>query len=310
MKWVTRIQYGSSAADILTTIGLAQNVRDLNFLPFIGGWYSHYDWPGSGRMWFQFLAVHRRLTFSLRLAWLSMCVIWISYRSSAAVILTTIGLAQAVCDLNFLPFIGGWHSLYDWPGSVCTWFQFLTIHRRPTFSLRLTWLREYAIWISYRSSAADILTTTGLAQGVRDLNFLPFIGGWHFLYDLAQDVRDFNFLCFIARWHCHFDWSGSESTWFQFLMVHRRLTFSLRLAWFREYVISISYRSSAADILTAIGPDQIVRDFNFLWFLGGWRSHCDWSGSDRTWFQFLMVPRRLMFSLRSPWLRPYVISIR
>ena len=156
VKWVTRIQYGSSAADILTTIGLAQPVRDFNFLLFIGGWRSRYGWPGSGCTWFQFLTVHRRLTFPLRLAWLSQYVIF-----------------------NFLPFICGWHSHY------------------------VAWLREYVISISYRSSAADFLTTIGLAQMVRDFNLFWSLGGWH----------------------SHCDRPGSDRMWFQFVMVHRRLTF-------------------------------------------------------------------------------------
>ena len=184
MKWVTRIQYGSSAADILTTIDLTQAVRDFNFLPFICGWHSHYDWPGSERTWFQFLTVHRRMTFSLRLAWLREYVIWISYRSSAANIFTMIVLAQGVRDFNFLPFIGGWYSRYDWPGSGSTWFQLVTVHGRLIFSLQLAWLSMFVISISYGSSAADILTPIGLPQRVRDFNFLRSIGGWRSLLRL------------------------------------------------------------------------------------------------------------------------------
>ena len=67
-------------ADILATIGLAQNVRDFNFLPFIG---AHYDWPGLECTLFQIL-----------------------YGLSATDILTTIGLAQDVRDFTFLQFIG------------------------------------------------------------------------------------------------------------------------------------------------------------------------------------------------------------
>ena len=53
--------------------------------------------------------VYRRLTFSLWLFWLREYV------------------------FNFLPFIGGWHSHYDWPGLGSTWFQFLIVHEQPTF---------------------------------------------------------------------------------------------------------------------------------------------------------------------------------
>ena len=199
MKWVTRIYYGSPVADILTAIGLAQEVRTFNFVPFNGGWHFHYGWPGSDRTWFQFVTVHRQLTFSLRLAWLREYVISISCSSSAADI--TIGLAQRVRNFNFVWFIDGWYSRYDWPGSGSTWFQFVTVHRRLIFSLRLAWLRLYVI---------------------------PFV---------AVHLR----LTFSLHW------PGSVCRWFQFLTVHW-LTCSLRLAWLRMYVFSISYSSSAADI--------------------------------------------------------------
>ena len=53
------------------------------------------------------------------------------------------------------------------PERMGTEVQLIT-DRMLTFSLRLAWLRKYVISIPYRSSAADILTTIGLAQGVRD----------------------------------------------------------------------------------------------------------------------------------------------
>ena len=219
VKWVRRNYWR-------LTFSLVQRVRDANLLQLIGGWHSHlaqlvcdfnllqfigdYDWPGVGRTWSQFLMVHRKLTLALWLACLRVEVS-ISYSSSVVDILAVIGLAQLVRDFNLL--------------------------RLLTFSLRLTWLREYVISICYGLSVADILTMIRLAQIARNFPFLQFIGGWY----------------------SHYNWPGLGCTWFQSLTVHRRLTFSLRLAWLRECVISIR-NSSLADIFTTIYLAQYVRD--------------------------------------------------
>ena len=153
MKWVTRTFYGSLAADILTTIDLAQAVRDFDLLRFTGGWHSHYDWPGLECTLFHCLMIHRRLTFSQRLTGLRKYVLSGCYGLSAAKIFTTIRLTQVVRDFNLF-----------------------TIHRRLTFPLRSAWLREYVILNCDGSSAADIIITTiRLAQLVGDFNLLRFI---------------------------------------------------------------------------------------------------------------------------------------
>ena len=132
------------------------------------------------------------------------------------------------------------------PEGMGTEIQLIT-KQRLTFSPRLSSFVKWVTRIFYGSSAADILTTMGLAQTVRDFDLLQFTGGWH----------------------SHYDWPGLECTLFHCLMIHRRLTFSQRLTGLRKYVLSGSYGSSAAKILTTIRPTQVVRNFNLLRFIGG-----------------------------------------
>ena len=153
--YVISISYRISESDTLTTLVLAQPVRDFDFLQDIRVWHSHHGCPCSGCTWFRFPTEYSTLTLSPRLSWLRLYVISISNWISDSDTLTTVVLAQPVRDFDFQLNIRVWHS--------------------P----RLSWLRVYVISISYWISESDTLTTVVLAQVVRDFDFLLNIRVWH-----------------------------------------------------------------------------------------------------------------------------------
>ena len=117
---------------------------------------------GSERTWSQ---SPEYPSLTLLLSWLRVYVISISYRISESDTLTTVVLAQDVCDFNFLQNIRVWHyhhvaqpvrdfdflqnirvwhSHHGCPGSGCTWFRFPKEYSSLTLSPRLSWLSLYA----------------------------------------------------------------------------------------------------------------------------------------------------------------------
>lgn len=120
-----------------------------------------------------------------------MYVIAISYKSSEADLLITIGVVQDVREFNFLLFISGWPSRYKWPGLVCMWLRFLKV----TGSWRshmVVWLSVYVTLTSYSSLDAYTPAAIVLAQYVRDLVLPPIFS------PLEADIH-----CSDCEWSWH-----------------------------------------------------------------------------------------------------------
>ena len=295
-------------------IGLAQTVCVFDLLRFIGGWRSHYIGLAQGVRIFNLVTVHRELTFSLRLAWFRPYVISISYGSSALTVSPHWSGSGSTWS-QFVTVHRCWPSSYNSPGSDSTWFQFVTVHRRLTFPLRFAWLRQYVISIWLRFLSGWHSHYIGLTQGVCDINLLRFIDGWYSHYELTwlrQYVISISYCS--SPFSLQLNWLSSyvisnfygllvadilttiglvqEVRDFNFLRFHQRLTSPLRLAWIREYVISIShvFICGLHFHYDLPGSDGTWFQF-FIWIIGNWHSH-DSPGSVRTWFQFLTVHRR------------------